>query len=114
MKRTIVVAAAAGLLLSGCGLTNHHAKWFPWTVPEQGEVKDHSYHPAWTEYHPGGTTCDPNGTNCRFTPPSQTYHPERWELDLYDLDGDHGWRQVDPGSFERCAIGDWYPDCGHG
>ena len=37
------------------------------------------------------------------------YVGPEWSFDLYAHDGNHGWRDVSEGDYQRYHVGDYYP-----
>lgn len=102
MRQLTTLAAAVVLLGTGC-------------APQQGQVIDRSYTPAWTESTTECiTTTGPNRTGTprttRRCTPRTTHHSEQHRLQLKDGD-DTGWRTVTAYEYRQCTTGTHYPDC---
>jgi hypothetical protein len=83
-RRTLVLAIAAATIgLSGCA-----------QMPS-GVVHDKQYTPG--HLLPIGKTL--------------IWYPDSWELDLYQSNSQHGWRDVDQSEYNKCSIGESYPAC---
>lgn len=94
MKRAAVVAVAGlAAVLAGCSATL-----------DTGTVIDRDYSDAHctTSLMPVGKGGLIPITNC---------YPKTWTLRLRNVDGDEGDAGVSAVAFDRCQIGDHYPEC---
>ena len=107
MKRLIAVATLA-LTLSGCNMSDGHARWL-WNTPDEGTVHGRTYSPESYQWVSGTTSCSGTPTVCTTTPGYMQYYPPSWSLDLYAKDGDHGWTSVSERAYDRCQVDSWYP-----
>lgn len=113
MKRIVILLA---LVLVGCS-----------KPPVEGYVIDGDYQPAWTQFIPGtppSQSCSGGYGNvprtCTWspgTPPQWIPWPPRWELELQNTRNDDrdktGTREVTREVYERCNVGEKFPDCGN-
>lgn len=108
---SIVLVILAGLL-SGCNMSDGHARWL-WNTPDAGKIHARNYTPESTTWISGTSgTCSGTPQVCTpGTPGHMQYNPPSWSLDLYAPDGDHGWTDVSEGDYNKCAVGEQYPDC---
>lgn len=93
MKRSVVFLAAA-LALTGCA-----------DQMEKGAVTGGNYRPSWVQFIPICT-----GQPIRCTQ-NVIFHQESWTLQLDD-GKTKGHRSVDEAVYNRCLIGELYPECG--
>jgi hypothetical protein len=97
MRARIVAVVAAGVLaVVGC-------------APESGEVVGRDYSPAWMSTT---TQCTTSG-RVQVCSPQVIHYPESWNLRLDDGQ-DTGWVSVTDDEYDRCHVGDHYPDCAQG
>jgi hypothetical protein len=103
MKR-LAITMIAGLALVGCA-----------KPPVEGYVIDGEYTPAWIQIIPGSTTCSGNPSTCFTTSAQIIPWPDSWRLKLQNTRSDDrdktGWREVTQLDYERCNIGERFPDC---
>jgi hypothetical protein len=96
VKRKALAAVLAVLVLAGCA-----------GAPQAGTIQDKRHERGFWY-----TTMQCTGYSgkgyCQTQMPVQHYSPPSWAFDLYDGD-DHGWRNVDPETYSRYAVGDYYP-----
>lgn len=101
MKRLAILLALA---LVGCG-----------KPPVEGYVIDGDFTPAWIQFIPGSTTCSGSPATCITSPPTFIPWPDRWSLELRNTANDDrdetGWREVSERDYERCNVGERFPDC---
>lgn len=96
LKRAALLGGGVGLLLalSAC-------------APTHGVVHDKRYEPPYQYSTSQCYSYNKNGV-CTLNMPTWHTHPASYSFDLYD-GKDHGWREVDPESYQRYKIGDTYP-----
>lgn len=100
MKKIIAVIACAATLSACAG-------------PKEGVVVDRDHDDAWQSWNSGTQQCSGTGTSrsCWTTPGFWTYHDASWELRLNDGKGEEGWREVGEIAYNKCLVGDHYPEC---
>jgi hypothetical protein len=79
-------------------------------APEEGNITDKNYIPAWTSY---GSTCvsyNQNGT-CNFSVPRTYHHSEEF---CFELDGGTWDRCVPQDIWNKYKVGDYFPGVGKG
>ncbi|WP_160051179.1 hypothetical protein [Nocardiopsis sp. FR26] len=98
MSRRLAAAAVVVLATVGC-------------APEAGEVVGRDYDEAYTYItEQCSYTTLPNGQSTRSCVPVTRYADESYRLRLDDGEA-AGWRSVPAGEYDRCHVGDHYPDC---
>jgi len=100
VKRLLIAAAAVAL--AAC------------SAPDRGEVTDREFEPAHTtmESHQSCLT-DSKGRQTCTTQYQPRYYGDSWTIEITDHKADEsGWRDVTPEEYDRCQIGDEWPECG--
>jgi len=78
--------------------------------PSKGWVTDKEYHPArdWIMIIPVHESCNMIGKtqSCIYYPQQiiPQHSDQSWELEIDDHNGNKGWRDVDPSTYDRCKI----------
>jgi hypothetical protein len=108
-----VIIGVATLLTAGCG---HPA-------PANGYVWVREYDPAWQQYWPGyfvpGYCGRYSCSSGYYIPGYWEYFPEEWKFEMCTESISYvarhgsskqycGWRDVDPGTYSRVALGSYY------
>jgi uncharacterized protein YceK len=103
MKKRIIAAVLAVLVLSGCSPIS------------SGYITEKTYEPAYTyiTYDCKSYYQDDDGIRyCRYYGPTTHYVPDRWQFDLIQYrDGEDpvtGWVPVDGTVYDQYEVGDWY------
>lgn len=116
------VAVAGGVVIAaGIGSAVGFAIYSAATAPTKGTILNKDYSPAYSYYVSGydSSSCYGSGSSRYCT---EVWHPGYWDyipaeysFDLKDCpqsnpsDCNVGWRDVDPGTYDRYSVGQYYP-----
>lgn len=99
MLTLLLVLIAASVLLVGCAGPDHGV------VHEKDYRAGYSYPQSYCMLY---NTSSKYGMTCAIWGVREVYIPPSWTLDIYASKDDHGWVDVDQGTFDRLRVGDYY------